>query len=98
MNNYDLLLIATQLVLVFTLLLSAAGRLSHWSKNAELASHFKAQYLLAAAACLLVFLFYRELGWAIASAMGAAVNLAGLAPWHFKKKKPTSGRDGRRNS
>jgi endonuclease/exonuclease/phosphatase (EEP) superfamily protein YafD len=95
-NNYDLLLIATQLALVFTLLLSVAGRLSHWSKNAELASHFKAQYLVVAVACLLVFLFYRELGWAIASAMGAAINMAGLAPWYLKKNKPTGGRDGRR--
>jgi endonuclease/exonuclease/phosphatase (EEP) superfamily protein YafD len=92
----DLFLIATQLILVFTLLLSVAGRLGYLSKYAELASHFKVQYLLGSVACLPAFLFYREMGWAIAAAMGVAINLAGVAQWRIKRKKTTGGRDCRR--
>ena len=72
------------------------GRLGHLSKYAELASHFKAQYLLGSVVCLLACLFYRELGWAVAAAMGVAINLAAVAPWYTSGKKTTGNRAGRR--
>jgi endonuclease/exonuclease/phosphatase (EEP) superfamily protein YafD len=81
--------------MVSALLLSVAGRLGHLSKYAELASHFKVQYLLGSAAGLLAFLFYREPGWAIAAAMGVAINLAATAPWYAGRKKITGNRSGR---
>ena len=73
-----------------------AGRLGHLSKYAELASHFTVQYLIGSAACMLVFLFYREPGWAIGAAMIAAINLAAVAPWYAGREKTTGGRDRRR--
>jgi endonuclease/exonuclease/phosphatase (EEP) superfamily protein YafD len=91
-----LFLIATQLVLVSMLLLSAAGRLGHLSKYSELASHFKLQYLIGSAACLLAFLFYREPVLAVVAAMGVAINLAAVAPWYAGRKKTAGNRDGRR--
>jgi endonuclease/exonuclease/phosphatase (EEP) superfamily protein YafD len=78
------------------LLLSVAGRLGQLSKYAELASHFKVQYLIGSAACMLVFLFYREPWWAIGAAMIVAINLAAVAPWYARREKTTGGRDGRR--
>ena len=66
-------IITVQLILVFALLLSVAGRLGHLSKYAELTSHFKVQYLIGTTACLLACLFYRELGWALIAAMGVAI-------------------------
>jgi endonuclease/exonuclease/phosphatase (EEP) superfamily protein YafD len=83
-------------MLVFVLLLSVAGRLGYVSRYAELASHFKVQYLLGSAVCLLVCLFYRELVWAIAAATGIAMNFAEAAPWYVRRKKTTAIRDGRR--
>jgi hypothetical protein len=91
-----LFLRATQLILVSTLLLSAAGRLGHLSEYAELASHFKAQYLIGSMVCLLASLFYREPGWALAAAAGVAINLAAVAPWYDGRKRTVGGRDGRR--
>lgn len=98
MSQFDneVFLIATQLILVSTLLLSVAGRLGHWSKYAELASHFKVQYLIASAACLLACLFYREPVWAIVAAMGVAINLAAVAPLYIGGKKTTDNRSARR--
>ena len=72
------------------------GRLGYFSRYAELASHFEVQYLLASVACLLASLFHREVGWAIAAAMGAAMNLAAVAPWYAGRKKTTGDQDGRR--
>ncbi len=73
-----------------------AGRLGGLSKNAELASHFKVQYLIASAACFLVFVFYREPIWAIVSSLSVAVNSAAVAPWYIRDKKTEINRDGRR--
>jgi endonuclease/exonuclease/phosphatase (EEP) superfamily protein YafD len=73
-----------------------AGRLGHLSKYAELASHFTVQYLIGSAACMLIFLFYREPGWAIGAAMIVAINSAALAPWYAGREKRAGGRDGRR--
>jgi endonuclease/exonuclease/phosphatase (EEP) superfamily protein YafD len=66
------------------------------SKYAELASHFKIQYLLGSMVCLLVCLFYREPGWAIAAAIGVTMNLAAVTPWYAGGKKSTGDPDGRR--
>jgi endonuclease/exonuclease/phosphatase (EEP) superfamily protein YafD len=87
---------ATHLILVSTLLLSVAGRLSHSSKYAELASHFKVQYLIASAACLLASLFYGEPGWAVVAAIGVTINWATIAPWYPGRKKTSGNRSGRR--
>jgi endonuclease/exonuclease/phosphatase (EEP) superfamily protein YafD len=92
----DSLVSAIHLMLVFVLLLSVAGRLGYLSRYAELASHFKVQYLLGSAVCLLVCLFYRELGWAIAVATGVVMNLAEIAPWYVRRKRNTCGQGGRR--
>jgi endonuclease/exonuclease/phosphatase (EEP) superfamily protein YafD len=40
--------------------------------------------------------FYDEFGWAIAAAIGMAMNLAEVAPWYVGRKKTTRSRDGRR--
>jgi endonuclease/exonuclease/phosphatase (EEP) superfamily protein YafD len=91
-----LFLSATHLILLSALLLSVAGLLGHISKYAELASHFKVQYLIGSAACLLACLFNREPVWAIAAAMGVAINLAAIVPWYAGRKKITGKRSGRR--
>jgi endonuclease/exonuclease/phosphatase (EEP) superfamily protein YafD len=92
----EIFLSATQLIMVSTLLLTVAGRLGHLSRYAELASHFKVQYLTGSTACLLALLFYREPVWAIAAAMGAAMNLAAVAPWYAREKKTSGNRSVRR--
>lgn len=74
---------ATQLSLICVLLFSLAGYLSKWHKYAELASHFKIQYLLASLVCLLSCLLYWEAGWATVAAFCAALNLTAVAPWHI---------------
>ncbi|MGH9853254.1 MAG: endonuclease/exonuclease/phosphatase family protein, partial [Blastocatellia bacterium] len=86
----------TQLITVSVLLFSVAGRLGGLSRYAELASHFKSQYLLGSATCLLSCLFCGEPGWAVAAAMGVAINLAAVAPWYTGGKKTTGNRAGRR--
>lgn len=86
----------TKLILFSALLLSVAGRLGRLSKYAELASHFKVQYLIGSAVCLLACLFYREPGWAVAAAIGVAINLAEVAPWYDSRKRTAGDRDGRR--
>jgi hypothetical protein len=91
-----LFLRVTQLILVSTLLLIVAGRLGHLSKYAELASHFKVQYLISSVVCLLACLFYRESGWAVAAVVGVAINLAAVAPWYDGRKRTVSDLDGRR--
>src|SRR5262249_13818464 len=89
-------LTVTQLILVSVLLLSMAGRLGGLSQYAELASHFKVQYLIASAACLLSCVYYREPIWTFASALSVSINLAALAPWYIRGNKMTTNRDGRR--
>jgi|SRR5215831_8729538 len=94
--NKELFLRATQLIVVSTLLLSAAGQLGHLSKYAELVSHFKAQYLIGSVVCLLSCLFYREPVWAVAAAVGMAINLAAVAPWYGGGKRTLDDGDGLR--
>src|SRR5262249_57843489 len=94
--NKELFLRVTQLILASTLLLSAAGRLGHLNKYAELASHFKVQYLIGSVVCLLACLLYREPGWAVAAAVGVAINLAAVAPWYDGRDRTVGDGDGRR--
>ena len=90
-------LAATKLILVSVFLLSIGGRLGHLSKYAELASHFKVQYLIGSAACLISFIFYREPGWAAVAALGVTMNLAAVAPWYISANNATRNRgDSRR--
>jgi endonuclease/exonuclease/phosphatase (EEP) superfamily protein YafD len=91
-----LILGVTKIILVSALLLSVAGRLGRLSKYAELASHFKVQYLIGSAVCLLACLFYREPGWAVAATIGVAINLAEVAPWYGLRKRRAGDRYGRR--
>lgn len=86
----------TQLILVSVSLLSVVGRLGSLSKYAELASHFKIQYLIGATVCLLSFLYYREPIWASAAALGVAINVAAVAPWYFGGRKSNGDRSARR--
>lgn len=72
-----------QLSVPGVLAFSLAGYLGRWHKYAELASHFKIQYLLASIVCLLFCLFYGKWVWAIVAALGVAINLAVIAPWYF---------------
>jgi endonuclease/exonuclease/phosphatase (EEP) superfamily protein YafD len=53
-------------------------------------------YLLGSASCLFACLFNREPVWAVAAAIGMAINLAAVAPWYAGRKKTTGNRDGRR--
>lgn len=87
----------TQLILVSVLLMSVAGRLGGLSQYAERASHFKVQYLIGSAACLISCLFYLEPGWAVAAALGMAINLPAIAPWYSRGRKTTTNRGGRRH-
>ncbi|HKQ80428.1 MAG TPA: endonuclease/exonuclease/phosphatase family protein [Blastocatellia bacterium] len=84
------------MILVSVLLLGVAGSLGGLSRYAELASHFKVQYLFASAACLLTCLYFQEPVWAAAAALGVAINLAAVAPWYRSAKNATSNRGGRR--
>jgi endonuclease/exonuclease/phosphatase (EEP) superfamily protein YafD len=94
--NRDLFLGITQLILISVLLLSVAGRLGGLSRYAELASHFKVQYLIGSVACLLSCLFCREPIWAGAAALGVAINLAAVAPWYIDAKNSKGNRGARR--
>ncbi len=87
--DWSLFLSVIQLSLVIILLLSVTGYLGRLHKLAELTSHFKAQYLLCSIACLLLFLFYREMVWAAIATLGAAINLAAIAPWYVGRKITT---------
>lgn len=89
-------LIITQLSLICVLLFSMAGYLGRLSKYAELASHFRIQYLLGSSACLLACFLYGEWRWAVVAALGVAINLAEVAPWYAGVKKSASNRDGGR--
>src|SRR5262245_41537013 len=73
-----------------------AGSLGGLSQYAELASHFKVQYLIASAACLLSCLYFQEPVWAVAAALCVAINLAAVAPWYRVAKNSTNNRGGRR--
>ena len=74
------MLILTQATLLMVLALSAAGYLGRAHKFFELASHFKLQYLVASAACLLVTAALRAWPWAAGAALCLSINLAEIIP------------------
>ena len=79
---------SARLVFAAVVLLTGAGLLGSLNKYLELASHFRVQYLLAAAACLPVFVYFRErLPAALAFVYVAAV-AALLLPWYLKPAPP----------
>lgn len=80
-------MIAAKLSFVALVLLALAGRAgAALGKYAELASHFRIQYLLATVVCALVFLFYGARLWALAAALFAALLLATLSRWYLPAK------------
>lgn len=95
-SNRKLLLLITKLSLLCVFLFSAAGYLSKWHKYAELASHFKPQYLLGSIIVLPVFLFYGELAWTVVAVICVAINLAEVAPWFIGNRDSNSKRSGGR--
>ncbi|MGH9831547.1 MAG: endonuclease/exonuclease/phosphatase family protein [Blastocatellia bacterium] len=92
----DLALIITHLVIAAALFFSAAGYFGRFHKYLELASHFRVQYLLASIFCLSACLMFQDWGWAIAAAVGAAINLAAIAPWYAGKRSSNNGIAGHR--
>ncbi|MGH9841000.1 MAG: endonuclease/exonuclease/phosphatase family protein [Blastocatellia bacterium] len=81
----ELLLIA-KLSLIPVLLCSLAGYAGRLHQYAELASHFRVQYLLVSTACLVFLLFHREFGWASGAALGCALNFPSILFWFFGGK------------
>jgi endonuclease/exonuclease/phosphatase (EEP) superfamily protein YafD len=79
---------SARLVFAAVVLLTGAGLLGSLNKYLELASHFRVQYLLAAAACLPVFVYTRaRLTAALASVYVLAV-AALLLPWYVRPAPP----------
>ncbi len=72
-----------QLVIVALLVLSVAGYLGRLHKYFELTSHFKAQYLIASAACLLICLIFGNWWCAAGALLTAGINLSVIAPWYI---------------
>jgi len=92
-----LFLIILQLCLVGVLVFSLAGYLGRWHKYAELASHFKTQYLIASIACLLASLVIQEYVWTAVAAFAGAINLGAVVPGYLGRKKlPAGGAGGKR--
>ena len=89
-------LIITKLSLICVLLFSVAGHLGRFHKYAELASHFRVQYLLGSSACLITFCLFQEWGWTLIAAVGALINLAEIAPWYLYPKNLAGNRTDRR--
>lgn len=74
---------AAQFSLVALALLTLAGHFGGFGKYAELASHFRIQYLLASVACASVFILYGSWLWALAATLYAALVLAFLSRWYL---------------
>ncbi len=79
----SLLLLITQLSLILVLICSLAGHAGRLHKYTELTSHFRVQYLLVSAVCLLSLLLHGEFGWASGAVGGVALNLSAIVPWIF---------------
>lgn len=75
------------------MLLTAAGLLGSFGKYLELASHFRVQYLLAALACLAVFVYSRARLRAAAAGLYVLAFALLLLPFYVKTA-PTNGRAG----
>ncbi len=63
--------------------LSAAAFLGGAHRMLELASHFRLQYLVGSAICLLALLCLRSWRWAVAAAVGVLLNGVVVAPWYW---------------
>ncbi len=64
------------------------GRRSYW---AELASHFRVQYMLAAIGLTLFLLAHRDFGWAAGAGALAASQGAPVLPWYFGRPRAGGG-------
>ena len=81
-------LYAATLVLLLASVAGYAGR-SH--KLAELASHFRVQYLLGALACLSLLLALRSWSWVALALVCCLVNLAAIVPWYLPPARDAAG-------
>ena len=68
------------------MLLTAAGTLGLHGKYLELASHFRLQYLLAVAACLILFIALKSWPWASLAAAYVLVIAALLLPSYISRR------------
>jgi len=83
----DLILIAAQAILISILLLTLAGRLGQTGKYFELVSHFRVQYLIAAACCLAAFTVEQAWFWAVAALACVADGGAALVPYYLLPRR-----------
>jgi endonuclease/exonuclease/phosphatase (EEP) superfamily protein YafD len=88
------LIILLKLIVLGAVVCSVAGSAGGWYKYGELTTHFKAQYLLASVVCLLLFLLYEEMGWALVAGVGLVLNLIVIAPWYIGGKDLSGGHTG----
>ncbi len=70
-------------LIVGVLPLSLAGFVARWSALAEITTHFRVLYALAASAALLLLLAGRRWRWAAAAALLLAWHAAAIAPWYL---------------
>jgi endonuclease/exonuclease/phosphatase (EEP) superfamily protein YafD len=82
----SILELIVQLVIAALIVLSAAGYLGHLHKYFELTSHFKAQYLLASAVCLLISLILGNWWYAAGALICAGINLLEMVPWYTTRQ------------
>lgn len=68
--------------------LTGAGLLGSYGKYFELASHFRVQYLIAAALCLVVFVYSRARAWAAAAGVYVLASAALLLPFYVRHAPP----------
>jgi endonuclease/exonuclease/phosphatase (EEP) superfamily protein YafD len=68
------------------LVFSTTAYLGRLHKYFELTSHFRVQYILASAGCLLVCLTLANWWWAGGALLSVAINLSAIAPWRRTKK------------
>ncbi len=89
----DLILIAGQTILIGVLLLTLAGRLGQAGKYFELASHFRVQYLIAAAISLAVFTAGQSWLWVVAALVYVTGGVAALVPYYSPRHRTTRAGD-----
>ncbi len=73
-------------LVVALLILSTTAYLGRLHKYFELTSHFRVQYFLASAVCLLICLTLANWWWAPGALLSVAINLSAIAPWRRTKK------------
>ena len=72
-----------KVTVVTTCLLSVISIFSHVHHYIELASHFKAQYLVWSIICLIPFAIKRRYGWASALVGALVINTYYVLPWYL---------------